>query len=176
MPNSAPQRCLALASKDSNTGASSPDELEMTCKTSEVAVCCSRASFSSRVRAATCSWSSVVDTPAIGALCALGLATRCPFTGCPLSPRRCMSLPYGGFTTMLNTTQFSTFPPRQDVRFGSEADICGAKTNVRFGPIADIRRLRLIQDRSAHNEVVCDPILIRERAMNALGVRRPTAA
>jgi len=38
MPNSAPHRCLALASKDSNTGASSPDELEMTCKTSEVAV------------------------------------------------------------------------------------------------------------------------------------------
>lgn len=48
MPNSAPHRCLALASKDSNTGASSPDELEMTRSTSEVAVCCSKASFNSR--------------------------------------------------------------------------------------------------------------------------------
>src|SRR5262245_30503356 len=70
-----------------------------------------RASFSSRVRAATCSWSSVVDTPAVGALCALGLVTRCPFTGCPLSPRRCMSLPYNGFTTMLNPRQILVFAP-----------------------------------------------------------------
>jgi hypothetical protein len=48
MPNSAPHRCLALASKDSNTGARSPGELEMTCSTSAVAF--SRSSASSRSR------------------------------------------------------------------------------------------------------------------------------
>jgi hypothetical protein len=40
----------AFASMDWNTGSSSPGELEMTCSTSEVAVCCSSASESSRVR------------------------------------------------------------------------------------------------------------------------------
>src|SRR5262249_4535826 len=43
---------VALASMVSKTGSSSPVELEMTCSTSEVAVCCcsdSRSSFSSRV-------------------------------------------------------------------------------------------------------------------------------
>ena len=44
---------IALASKDSNTGSSSPGELEMTCSTSEVAVCCSSASVSSLSRAST---------------------------------------------------------------------------------------------------------------------------
>ena len=38
-----------------NTGSSSPGELEMTCSTSEVAVCCSSASVSSSVRACTSS-------------------------------------------------------------------------------------------------------------------------
>ena len=41
MPNSASHRCLALTSKDSNTGSSVPGELEMTLSTSLVAVCCS---------------------------------------------------------------------------------------------------------------------------------------
>jgi hypothetical protein len=39
-----------------NTGSSSPGELEMTLSTSEVAVCRSRDSVSSRVRA--CTWSN----------------------------------------------------------------------------------------------------------------------
>ena len=39
----------------SNTGSSSPGELEMTFSTSEVAVCCSSASVESRVRACTSS-------------------------------------------------------------------------------------------------------------------------
>ena len=60
----------------SNTGSSSPGELEMTCSTSEVAVCCSSASESSRVRACTSSnsrtfsiaitaWSAKVVTSSI---------------------------------------------------------------------------------------------------------------
>ena len=46
---------VAFASIASNTGSSSPGELEMTFSTSEVAVCCSSASDSSRVRACTSS-------------------------------------------------------------------------------------------------------------------------
>ena len=55
MPNLASQSCVAFASIASNTGSSSPGELEITCSTSEVAVCCSSASDSSRVRACTSS-------------------------------------------------------------------------------------------------------------------------
>ena len=45
----------AFASMTSNTGWSSPGELLMTSRTSEVAVCCSSASESSRVRACAAS-------------------------------------------------------------------------------------------------------------------------
>jgi uncharacterized protein DUF1488 len=34
-----------------------------------------------------------------------------------------MSLPYGGFTTMLDPMQILSFAPRQHVRFGSKADM-----------------------------------------------------
>src|SRR5262249_41946923 len=58
----------ALASMASNTGSSSPGELEMTRNTSEVAVCCSsasarssRASASSRVRASSCFFNSISE-------------------------------------------------------------------------------------------------------------------
>jgi hypothetical protein len=76
-----------------------------------------------------------VDTRAVGALRALGL--RCPFTGCPFSPRRCMSHPCGGLTTMLNPRQVLAFAPWQDVRFGSKADMCAAASHVRFTPNCD---------------------------------------
>ena len=67
---------VAFASMAWNTGSSSPGELEMTCSTSEVAVCCSSASESSRVRACTSSnsrtfsiaitaWSAKVVTSSI---------------------------------------------------------------------------------------------------------------
>ena len=46
LPNLAPQIRAAFASMAWNTGSSSPGELEMTCSTSEVAVCCSSASAS----------------------------------------------------------------------------------------------------------------------------------
>src|SRR5262249_45834818 len=52
MPNSAPQMRVAFASMASNTGLSSPGELEMTRSTSEVAVCCSSASASFFFRSA----------------------------------------------------------------------------------------------------------------------------
>ena len=45
----------AFSSMAWNTGSNSPGDLEMTCNTSEVAVCCSNASESSRVRACTSS-------------------------------------------------------------------------------------------------------------------------
>ena len=76
MPNFASQIRVAFSSIASNTGSSSPGELEMTCNTSEVAVCCSSASDSSRVRACTSSnsrtfsiaitaWSAKVVTSSI---------------------------------------------------------------------------------------------------------------
>ena len=46
MPNLASQMRVAFSSMASNTGSSSPGELEMTPSTSEVAVCCSSASAS----------------------------------------------------------------------------------------------------------------------------------
>ena len=47
MPKLASQMRVAFSSMAWNTGSSSPGELEMTCSTSEVAVCCCRDSFSS---------------------------------------------------------------------------------------------------------------------------------
>jgi hypothetical protein len=38
---------------------------------------------------------------------------------------------------MLNLMQISVFAPRLDVRFGSIADMCGAKEHVRFTPNSD---------------------------------------
>src|SRR5262249_53587181 len=48
--DSASQRRVAFLSMDWNTGSSSPGELEITLKTSEVAVCCPSASLRSSVR------------------------------------------------------------------------------------------------------------------------------
>ena len=55
LPNLASQSRTAFASIVSNTGASSPGDLEITPSTSEVAVCCSSALLSSAVRACTSS-------------------------------------------------------------------------------------------------------------------------
>ena len=53
MPNLAPHRCASRSPAWlSNTGSSSPGELEMTRSTSEVAVCCSSASASFFFRSA----------------------------------------------------------------------------------------------------------------------------
>ena len=49
-PNDASQIREACSSMDLKTGSSSPGELEMTFRTSDVAVCCSRASERSSVR------------------------------------------------------------------------------------------------------------------------------
>ena len=76
MPNLASQMRTAFSNMVWNTGSSAPGELEMTWRTSEVAVCCSSASESSRVRACTSSnsrtfsmaitaWSAKLSTSAI---------------------------------------------------------------------------------------------------------------
>src|SRR5215467_12036676 len=59
---------VAFSSIALKTGCNSPGELEMTCSTSEVAVCCSsasercpRASASSRVRASSCFFNSISE-------------------------------------------------------------------------------------------------------------------
>src|SRR5262249_27178456 len=58
-PNFASQTSTALASIAWKTGSSSVGELLMTCSTSDVARCCSRASASSRVRASSCFFNSI---------------------------------------------------------------------------------------------------------------------
>src|SRR5215471_19208570 len=63
LPNLAWQIRTAFASTASNTGSSLPGELEMMRSTSEVAVCCSSASASSRVRASSCSFNSISVGP-----------------------------------------------------------------------------------------------------------------
>ncbi len=76
LPNWALQMRTAFASNASNTGSSSPGELEITRRTSEVAVCCSRDSLSSLVRCCSASnsrtfsmaitaWSAKVATSSI---------------------------------------------------------------------------------------------------------------
>src|SRR5262249_52375913 len=55
IPNLAPQSRVPFESIASNTGSNAPGELEMICNTSEVAVCRSRASLSSRVRCCSAS-------------------------------------------------------------------------------------------------------------------------
>ena len=76
LPNLASQMRTAFASMVSKTGSNSPGEFEMTCSTSEVAVCCSSSLGNSRVRACTSSnsrtfsiaitaWSAKVVTSSI---------------------------------------------------------------------------------------------------------------
>ena len=55
MPKFAPQIRVAFSSITLNTGSNSPGDALMTCKTSEVAVCCSSDSVRSRVFACTSS-------------------------------------------------------------------------------------------------------------------------
>src|SRR5262245_26883976 len=60
-PNVALQIRVAFANILSNTGCRLPGELEMTFNTSAVAVCCSSASASSRVRASSCFFNSTTE-------------------------------------------------------------------------------------------------------------------
>ena len=53
---------VAFSSMVWNTGSRSPGELEMTLSTSEVAVCCSSDSASSRMRVCTCSAAARFDS------------------------------------------------------------------------------------------------------------------
>src|SRR5262249_58253074 len=71
--------------------------------------------------------------------CRLGLLRAPPFHRLSAGPLSLHVAPYGGFTTMLNPRQILGVPPRQDVRFGSKADICSAPTHVCFTPNSDIK-------------------------------------
>ena len=61
VPNFASQMRVAFASMVWNTGSNSPGELEMTCSTSEVAVCCSSASLDRRALAQLVEQAGVLD-------------------------------------------------------------------------------------------------------------------
>ena len=116
-----------------NTGASSPGELEMTRSTSEVAVCCSRASASSRVRALACACRSgrveLAGRVVVGALRRFGrVGLRCcGFAGLRLIVRRRLTEPSHGPTTLYYhivdaVVQHSINRPGY-VRIGSQARI-----------------------------------------------------
>jgi len=65
--------------------------------------------------------------------------------------------------------QILYFAPRQDVRFGSEADMCGAKGHVRFTPNSDRE--------SGHAAMVMSALHLKadmcgETAMSAMGHKR----
>ena len=103
----------------------------MTCSTSEVAASCSSASSRSRVRRSSCScrWQWI---PVRSALCE-------PWAYCALTLYRLSASTASlhvarlrRFTTMLNPMQIPASAPRQDVRFGSIADIVQGKRHVRF--------------------------------------------
>jgi hypothetical protein len=106
VPNLASQSRTAFASMASKIGASSPDELEIICSTSEVAFCCSRASASSRVRALTCSCTSarveLAGRVAVGALLRLGFVVLpcCVFAGLRLIVRCRVTEASHGLTTI----------------------------------------------------------------------------
>ena len=147
------QMRVALSNMASNTGFNSPGELEMTPRTSDVAVCCSRASFS------LCSSSailSVVSTaggsrPTFDALRRFNVLGRCVyrFAACFTAPPHCLPRGSGqGVLAARNSCRngqprsalghkrtfavqngMSALPPK--------ADMCSATRYVRFVPIAD---------------------------------------
>src|SRR5260221_2234646 len=100
MPNLASQMRVALSSMAWNTGSTSPGEVEMMRSTSEVAVCCSRASASSRVRALTCSCRSarveLAGRASVGVLLRLGFVVLacCAFAGLRVIVRRRLTEPF----------------------------------------------------------------------------------
>ncbi len=100
MPHWASHSRVAFSSMAPNTGSSSPGELEMTRSTSEVAVCCSRASASSRVRALTCSCRSarveLAGRASVGVLLRLGsvVLACCAFAGLRAIVRRRLTEPF----------------------------------------------------------------------------------
>src|SRR5262245_57350579 len=90
----------------SNTGPSSPGDELITRNTSEVAVCCSRASASSRVRALTCSRRSarveLAGRAAVGTSLHSGFVVLacCVFAGLRLIVRRRLAEPFPWATTI----------------------------------------------------------------------------
>ena len=73
LPNVASQMRIAFANIASKTGSRSPGELEITFSTSDVAVCCSSASFNSRLsRATSASSPTGGDLSGRAAFCAFG--------------------------------------------------------------------------------------------------------
>ena len=111
-----PRKGDRLFQHRSNTGARLPGELLITCNISAVAVCCSRASLSSRVRAPTCFCRSAMDWVAVDTLRVLGLFARRPLTACSLPPRCRISLPSGWGTTRFHLIQFLGFAPWQSAQ------------------------------------------------------------
>ena len=99
-PNLASQIRTAFASMAWNTGPSSPGDELMTRSTSDAAVCCSRASASSRVRALTCSCRSarveLAGRASVGTLLRLGFVVLacCAFAGLRLIVRRRLTEPF----------------------------------------------------------------------------------
>jgi hypothetical protein len=95
VPNLAPQSCVAFASIVSNTGSSSPGDLLMTRSTSEVAVCCSSASLSSRVRDCTSSNSRTFSIAITAWSAKVVISSICLSVNGPTSDRVTVNAPIG---------------------------------------------------------------------------------
>ena len=152
----------------------------MTFSTSEVAVCCSSASFSSRVRALICSCGPAAERlrrcAVFGALWRCNVLGRCVFPSLlPVLLRRLIASPeaqdkasYRFKSSSVREGPMSALGQKQTfaVQYAMSAlppiaDMCGALADVRFVPIADIGRLYSITSFA--------------RSRNASGIVKPSA-
>jgi hypothetical protein len=157
----------------------------MTFSTSAVAVCCWSDSSSSRASWSSLSCSFVGGVCPIGTLRALRLVVRRTFIDRPLLRRRIVA-PEVQTGDGINSRVYSERGLTEcfrDVRFGSLADICGAKGHVRFAPNSD-HESRLAQtvmsalppkaDVSGANRHVCfGPIADSRTATKQRSIRSP---
>ena len=131
----------AFSSIALNTGSKWPGELLITFRISEVAVCCSSASFS------LCSSSAIFSSavgglrPTFGALRRFNVLRRCVSAALPptlsrgliASPEAQDKASYWlNLARRKGVATRAIQPP--NVRFGSKADMCSAKGHVRFAP------------------------------------------
>jgi hypothetical protein len=158
VPNFASQMRVAFSSTERNTVSNSPGELEITRSTSEVAVCCSRASASSRVRALTCSCRSarveLAGRASVGASLRLGFVVLacCAFAGLRLIVRRRLTEPFPWADDHTLPHHEVRCAPQQNSlsigSYGSDPVVWRCLLNVRFAPEsrpnASARHVRLV--------------------------------
>ena len=136
---------VAFSSIALNTGANSPGELLITFSTSDVAACCSSASFSlcssSAIRLGCIDGGRLAmtsDLRRIAALQRLRALRFCCFAACFVAPSHCLPRGSGqGIVSTRGSTLKGVGLRPANVSFGSKADMCSANRHVRFTPDCD---------------------------------------